>query len=58
MLGIVQLYPSTKMRELWRLNDLCVAKKFRGQGVSLGLIKMAKQLLINADACGMCLETD
>ena len=60
MMGFTQLYPlfsSTRMRKLWLLNDLFVAEKHRGKGVSVALIEQAKELCIATDACGLMLET-
>ncbi len=59
-LGFVQLYPlfsSTRMKRLWLLNDLFVASKHRGQGVSIALIERAKEHCIQTASCGMYLET-
>ena len=58
--GFVQLYPlfsSTRMEKLWLLNDLFVNPEFRGEGVSVGLIEKAKNLVRDTNACGMFLET-
>ncbi|WP_159022409.1 GNAT family N-acetyltransferase [Formosa sp. L2A11] len=60
LIGFVQLYPlfsSTRMEKLWLLNDLFVNPEYRSQGVSLGLIEKAKQLVKDTNACGMFLET-
>jgi GNAT superfamily N-acetyltransferase len=60
MTGFVQLYPlfsSTRMEKLWVLNDLFVAEKFRGQGISIALIERAKTLCRQSGACGFMLET-
>ena len=59
--GFVQLYPlfsSTRMEKLWLLNDLFVDPDFRGKGVSIGLITIAKELVEQSNACGMFLETE
>ncbi len=58
--GFVGLYPlfsSTRMKRLWLLNDLFVAPEHRGKGISIRLIKAAKELCRRTDACGMMLET-
>lgn len=58
--GFVQLYPlfsSTRMKRLWLLNDLFISSEYRGQGLSVGLIDMAKKLAIETNACGVSLET-
>lgn len=60
MTGFTQLYSlfsSTRMKRLWLLNDLYVHPDFRGQGFSIALIKRAKQLCRETNACGMMLET-
>jgi len=59
--GFVQLYPlfsSTRVSKYWLLNDLFVDSSQRGKGYSKLLIKKAKELILNTDACGMMLETD
>lgn len=59
-MGFVQLYPlfsSTRMKKYWLLNDLFVAKAFRGQKAALALIEKAKELVVATKACGMYLET-
>jgi len=61
MVGFTQLYPlfsSTRMRRMWLLNDLFVAKEFRGQGISKLLIDKAKDLARSTHACGLLLETE
>ncbi|MGB2128224.1 MAG: GNAT family N-acetyltransferase [Flavicella sp.] len=61
LLGFVQLYPSfssTRLQKLWVLNDLFVAPKFRGKGISKQLIEKAKSLVIASEACAMVLETE
>ena len=61
ILGFVQLYPlfsSTRMKRLWLLNDLFVAKDHRGKGISIGLIDKAKELAKATNACALMLETD
>ena len=60
VVGFVQLYPlfsSTRMKKYWLLNDLFVIREYRGKGISLQLIEMAKELVRNTNACGMYLET-
>ena len=60
MVGFVQLYPlfsSTRMKRLWLLNDLFVHPDYRGQGFSIQLIEVAKQLCIDTNACQLTLET-
>ncbi len=61
LVGFVQLYPlfsSTRMKKLWLLNDLFVHPEFRGNGISIGLIQKAKDLVLESNACGMYLETE
>ena len=61
LVGFVQLYPlfsSTRMKKYWLLNDLFVHPKFRGKGISIGLIDKAKTLVKASKACGMYLETE
>jgi GNAT superfamily N-acetyltransferase len=61
LMGFVQLYPifsSTRMKSLWLLNDLFVARAFRGIGVSVALIKFAKAFSKETGSCGLLLETD
>lgn len=60
VVGFVQLYPlfsSTRMKKYWLLNDLYVNAEYRGKGISIKLIEMAKELVRNKNACGMYLET-
>jgi len=59
--GFVQLYPlfsSTRVSKYWLLNDLFVAKKYRGNGYSKLLIERAKELVKETNSCGMMLETE
>jgi len=59
--GFVQLYPlfsSTRMKKLWLLNDLFVSPDFRSNGIAIGLIEKAKELVVKTNACGMFLETE
>lgn len=61
LIGFVQLYPlfsSTRMQKFWLLNDLFVNSEYRGNGVSVGLINKAKELVKKSGACGMSLETE
>jgi GNAT superfamily N-acetyltransferase len=61
LVGFVQLYPlfsSTRMKKFWLLNDLFVHPEFRGNGISIGLIQKAKDLVLESKACGMYLETE
>ena len=61
LVGFLQLYPlfsSTRMKKLWLLNDLFVHPEFRGNGISIGLIQKAKDLVLESNACGMYLETE
>ena len=61
LVGFVQLYPlfsSTRMKKFWLLNDLFVHPEFRGNGISIGLIQKAKDLVLESNACGMYLETE
>ena len=60
VVGFVQLYPlfsSTRMKKYWLLNDLYVNAEYRGKGISIQLIEMAKELVRKTNACGMYLET-
>ena len=61
LVGFLQLYPlfsSTRMKKFWLLNDLFVHPEFRGNGISIGLIQKAKDLVLESNACGMYLETE
>ncbi|RPD99629.1 GNAT family N-acetyltransferase [Aureibaculum marinum] len=61
VVGFIQLYPllsSTRMKKYWLLNDLFVVAECRGQGISVKLIEMAKDLVRSTNACGMYLETE
>ncbi len=61
LVGFVHLYPlfsSVRMKKLWLLNDLFVNYDYRKQGISLGLIDKAKELVEKSGACGMYLETE
>jgi len=61
LVGFVQLYPifsSTRLTRLWLLNDLFVAPPFRGLGISVALIDVAKIFAKETDSCGLILETD
>jgi ribosomal protein S18 acetylase RimI-like enzyme len=60
LVGFVQLYPlfsSTRMKQLWLLNDLYVSPFFRGQKISVGLIDRAKQHAKETGSAGLTLET-
>ncbi len=60
IVGFIQLYPlfsSTRMKRLWLLNDLFVHPDYRGQGFSIQLIEVTKQLCIDTNACQLTLET-
>ncbi len=59
--GFTQLYPlysSTRMGKVWLLNDLFVDPDYRGNGISLQLIKRAKKLAVDTRALGLLLETE
>jgi GNAT superfamily N-acetyltransferase len=59
--GFTQLYPlfsSTRMQQMWLLNDLYVLPEMRGRGISKALIDAAKQLAIETKAAGLLLETE
>jgi GNAT superfamily N-acetyltransferase len=61
LVGFTQLYPlfsSTRMKQLWLLNDLYVDEAYRGQGVSKQLINAAKDLTRLTNAAGILLETE
>ena len=61
VVGFTQLYPlfsSTKMRPLWLLNDLFVAKEHRRKNISKGLIKAAQEHCKVTKAAGLSLETE
>ena len=61
IVGFVQLYPlfsSTRVSKYWLLNDLFVDEQQRGKGYSKLLIKEAKKLVLQSEACGMMLETE
>lgn len=58
--GFTQLYPlfsSTRMKNLWLLNDLFVAPEHRGKGISRLLLEKAKDLTRETGACELMLET-
>jgi ribosomal protein S18 acetylase RimI-like enzyme len=58
--GFVQLFKSfssTRLNELWILNDLYTLREFRNQKVGAALINIAKELVVRSNACGMILET-
>ena len=60
LIGFTQLYPlfsSTRMQNLWLLNDLYVGEESRGKGISKALINSAKQMAIETRSCGILLET-
>jgi ribosomal protein S18 acetylase RimI-like enzyme len=61
LVGFTQLYPlfsSTRMQKLWLLNDLYVAPKFRGEGISVLLIERAKKHAVETGAQGLSLATE
>ena len=61
LVGFTQLYPlfsSTRMGRIWLLNDLFVAPKYRGQGISIQLIDWAKRLAVDTNSAGLLLETE
>ena len=43
---------------MWLLNDLYVAKAYRGKGISKQLINAAKGLAKQTEAAGVLLETE
>lgn len=58
--GFVQLYPSfssLSMSRLWILNDLYVAKEFRGHGIGRMLLNQAKEHAVRSGAAGLTLST-
>lgn len=58
--GFVQLYPSfssLSMSRLWILNDLYVAKEFRGNGIGRRLLYQAKEHAARSGASGITLST-
>ena len=60
-IGFTQLYPifsSTRMRRMWLLNDLFVAKSQRGTGVGKALIQKAQAFSKQTGAAGITLETE
>lgn len=60
LVGFTQLYPlfsSTRLKRLWLLNDLYVAKDYRGNGISKLLIEAAKDLCRKTHGCAVMLET-
>lgn len=60
-IGFTQLYPlfsSTRMKRMWLLNDLFVAKEHRGKGISKQLINAAQDLARKTNAAGVLLETE
>lgn len=59
--GFTQLYPlfsSTRLSKYLLLNDLYVAKDYRGRGYSKLLLEKAQQYCRDEGACGILLETD
>ncbi|MEM9896740.1 MAG: GNAT family N-acetyltransferase [Bacteroidota bacterium] len=59
--GFIHLYPifsSTRMKKMFLLNDLFVAKALRGKGISKKLIEHAKDLARKKTACAILLETE
>ncbi len=60
LVGFVQLYPlfsSTRMKQIWLLNDLYVSPLFRGNRISVDLINRAKQHARETKSAGLTLET-
>jgi ribosomal protein S18 acetylase RimI-like enzyme len=60
LVGFVQLYPlfsSTRMKQIWLLNDLYVSPLFRGQKISVELINRAKEHARETKSAGLTLET-
>jgi len=58
--GFVQLYPSfssLSMSRLWILNDLYVAKPFRGHGIGRELLNQAKEHALRSGASALTLST-
>jgi GNAT superfamily N-acetyltransferase len=58
--GFTQLYPSfssVSMKPIWILNDLFVAKAYRGQGVAKRLIEVAERFAREGGAIRVVLET-
>lgn len=59
--GFTQLYPifsSTRLKRVWLLNDLYVAKNQRGKGISKMLLEKSKQLTKDTNAAAVILETE
>lgn len=58
--GFAQLYPSfssLSMSRLWIVNDLYVAKEFRGHGIGRLLLDQAKEHAVRSGASGLTLST-
>jgi ribosomal protein S18 acetylase RimI-like enzyme len=59
-MGFVNLYPcysSLALQRLWILNDLAVASRFRGRGVSKALIQQARVFAKETKAIRIELKT-
>ncbi len=59
-LGFTQLYPcfsSVSAQRIWILNDLYVAKDFRGMGIGTLLLNKAQEFAISNGSKGIQLET-
>lgn len=59
--GFTQLYPlfsSTRMKQLWLLNDLYIKPVHRGKHISKQLLNAAKELARSTNAAGVSLETE
>ena len=61
VVGFTQLYPifsSTRMQQMWLLNDLYVIKAQRGKGIGRALIEKSQALSKQTAAAGILLETE
>ena len=59
-LGFTQLYPafaSLSLKPSWILNDLFVLPSARGMGVANALMRAARQLAVETNACEIFLQT-
>jgi GNAT superfamily N-acetyltransferase len=61
LVGYVQLFPlfsSTKMERIWLLNDLFIAEKFRGKGISKKLLQASVDFGKDNGTYALWLETE
>ena len=61
LVGFTQLYPtfsSVRMRRVWTLNDLFVAKSTRGRGAARALMEAAREFAVSTGAVALELATE